>query len=220
MESSGANPSAPMRRTGGRTALNSQRIFDATMQMLIHKGYNALNFQDLAEAAGVNRTTLYRRWPERSALVLDAIQARVSTSIPIPDTGSFTGDIEAMLHQLVAFLMSPIGRAILSIAIDPEGSEEVLARRKQFWANRYAGLQPIFDRAIERGELPADVDREALLALAAGPLYFRYIVTAITPDAAWIKRFLATLFSSLPTPSPEKAASAGHFSRQGKNLDR
>lgn len=199
MVPSGANQPAPKRRTGGRTAQNSQRIFDATMEMLLHKGYNALNFQDLAVAAGVNRATLYRRWPERSALVLDAVQARVNTSIPVPDTGSFIGDMELALHQLAAFLMNPIGRAILAIAIEQGNAEEILVRRKQFWANRYIAFHPVFDRAIARGELPPDLDREALMGAAAGAIYFRYLVTATVPDTAWIKRSLTML---LLTPLP------------------
>ncbi|MCW5892071.1 MAG: TetR/AcrR family transcriptional regulator [bacterium] len=176
-----------VRRPGGRTADVSGRVADATLALLAQGGFHACTFQAVAAAAGVNRSTLYRRWPTEAAMVLDAIAAIVDAEIVVADTGSLAGDLRAALRRLAAFLDSPVGRASISAALHLEADAATLAQRRRLWARRWTAIAPVFARARARGELAAGVDEAALLAAGAGALYFRVIVSAEPLDARWIR---------------------------------
>lgn len=192
----GAKPAAPAKRPGGRTALVSARIFDATLALLVEKGFADFSLSELAERADVTRSTLYRRWPVKSALILDAIAARIHQQVLLSDTGSFQGDFTAALTGLAAFLTSPVGRAAISAGLEIDRSETVVAQWKALGDARLAAIRAIFERAIARHEFPADGDWEAFLAAAAGAMYFRIIVTSRDPDRAWIGRMMKMLLKT------------------------
>lgn len=195
----GPKPAArmPAKRPGGRAALVSARIFDATLVLLVEKGFAGFSLSDLAERAGVTRSTLYRRWPLKSALILDAIAARINQQILLADTGGFQGDFTAALTGLSMFLASPVGRAAISAGLEIDRTETVVAQWKALGDARLAAIRAIFERAIARGEFPADGDWEAFLAAAAGAMYFRVIVTSRNPDPAWIARMMKMLLKTL-----------------------
>lgn len=182
------NARAAARRPGGRTAETTARIFDATLDLLMQGGTAACGFQAVAERAEVARATLYRRWPTRAALVADALAERLGSVIAVPDAGSFAADLRGLLGNLAAFLQTPLGRAAIAAAAELE--PDLAAERAGFWPARHAAVAPLFDRAVARGELPAQADREALLAGAAGALYFRLLVAAEPLDDAWLDRIV------------------------------
>lgn len=161
--------------------------------LLVQGGLGACAMQDVAAAAKVDRSTLYRRWPSRAALVLEAIGAQVESEIPLPDTGSLIGDLGQALGGLAAFLNSPVGWAALGAAIEGEGDPEAVALKTAWWRRRRAAIEPLFRRAMARGEIDPGLDWEALLASLAGTLYFRRIVAGEPIDRAWIARILAAV---------------------------
>ena len=181
------------RRPGGRTAAVSTRIHDAALALLAEQGYAAFALADLAARAEVNRTTLYRRWPTKAALILDAIALRIEERIVIPDTGSLRDDLTAMLAGLSAFLRSPVGRAALAAALEIGPSAGVAGQWQRLWRRRLGAIEPDFARARARGEMAADQDTEALLAAAAGAIYFRLFIASRPANAAWIGRVVALL---------------------------
>jgi AcrR family transcriptional regulator len=187
---------APVRRPGGRTAEVSTRIFDTVIANLVRGGLADCTFQTIAAEAGVDRSTLYRRWPDRSALVLDAIAARVDADIALADTGSLAGDLSYALNQLARFLRSPVGRAALAAAMEapPEGAAEKFQRN--LWDRRWSAIEVIFQRAVARGEISSSADSEAILGAAAGAMYFRLLVTGRPADSDWIKRVVAVIVRS------------------------
>lgn len=180
------------RRPGGRTAEVSKRIFDTVLALLVRGGLADCSFQSIAKEAGVDRSTLYRRWPNRSALVLDAIAARIDADIPLVDTGSLAGDLTRALSMLTRFLRSPIGRAALGATIEaPGGFAERFQSR--LWDRRWVTINEMFKRAMARGELSPSADCEAILGTAAGAMYFRTLVTGRPVDPEWIRRVVAVV---------------------------
>ncbi|MFT3809668.1 MAG: TetR/AcrR family transcriptional regulator [Micropepsaceae bacterium] len=175
-------------RPGGRTARVSAQIHEAALDLLAEQGFGALSLQALAGRAGVNRSTLYRRWPGRAQLVLEAILARLGGEVALADTGSLHGDLTALLRGIAAFLQSRLGRALLEAATAAEFGAELAAERQAIWRRRLADVMPLFDRALARGEIPSSADSEALLGMAAGALHFRLIVAGEPLDEAWIGR--------------------------------
>ena len=173
-------------RPGGRTAETSRRIFEATLELLVEDGIAACGFQAVAERADVARATLYRRWNSRAALVADALASRLESFIPTPDTGTLAGDLAALLNGLGVFLQTGLGRAAIAASAELAGDAD--SERANFWRARLSSVAPILERAATRGELPADADRDALLACAAGALYFRLLITAQPVDRDWSQR--------------------------------
>ena len=84
----------PRKRPGGRTARTGAAVQAATLEILAAEGYGSLTIDEVAKRSSVHRTTIYRRWGSRERLVVDALGARSTTEIPLPDTGTARGDIE------------------------------------------------------------------------------------------------------------------------------
>lgn len=184
---------SPPRRQGGRSAAVTARAFAATLRILAAEGFDGVTFAAVGARAGIHRATLHRRWASPAFLVLEALAQQIGERIAIPDTGALASDLAGALAQLAAFLASDAGRAALHAATRIEHDAGVAALLRQLWAGRFAEIGAIFDRAVARGELAADADREALFAAAAGAVYFRTIVLGEAVDAAWIERVLGTL---------------------------
>jgi len=95
----------------------------------------------------------------------------------MPDLGkSFAHDLKSVLHKLRDTLNSPLGPALLAAAIELRSEDNEYPRA--YFDRRLEQLQPMFDAAIARGELPADVDCEAVFSLAAGAIYFRIFIAS------------------------------------------
>jgi AcrR family transcriptional regulator len=186
-------------RPGGRTAVHTRRILDATIDLLVEGGMTAVSFQAVAERAAVGRATMYRRWSSPAHLAVDAIRARSSDDITVADHGSLTADLTTVLRQIGQFISSPVGRAALiaSLQIGPATRS---ADRLPNWSKRWEQVVPIFDRAIARGELDSGTDSEATFATLAGALYFRVHVMGQHVDDAWIDRVITTITSNAPAP--------------------
>jgi len=173
------------RRPGGRTADVTARVHKAVTDLIMEGGLQACTFSAVAERAGIERSTLYRRFPDRWDAIIDAWMTRAATEI-MPDLAhSFAKDLKSVLRRLVDTLESPVGPAFLGVVA------ELRTKAKSeydhaFFDRRMAQLEPMFDAAIARGELAANVDREALFSFAAGPIYFRIFIAAREVDDAFI----------------------------------
>jgi AcrR family transcriptional regulator len=166
------------RRPGGRSARVREAVFDAVVAALVEHGAGGFSVGDVAERAGVHETSIYRRWGTRERLALDALLDRSRRELPIPDTGSFRGDLAAFARELVAYLNTPLGRALVHLmAIDVDDEPEVVAARDEFWATRFDLAGVMVERAVDRGEVPAGIDPRLALELLIAPLTFRVLAT-------------------------------------------
>ncbi|MEO7276418.1 MAG: TetR/AcrR family transcriptional regulator [Sphingomicrobium sp.] len=173
------------RRPGGRTADVTERVREAVLELIVEGGYAACTFSSVAARAGVERSTLYRRFPDRWATIIDAFMARSALEIMPDTTGSFAGDLKSVLRKLAATLDGPLGPALMAAAAELRARQEADYPRAYF-DQRVAQLKPMFDAAVERGELAADVERETLFSFAAGPIYFRMFIAGRAVDLAFI----------------------------------
>jgi AcrR family transcriptional regulator len=174
---------APRRRTGGRSARARAAVLQATVAELLEVGYARLRLESVAERAGVHRTTVYRRWPDRQDLVLEALLDQRDADVPVPDTGSLREDLRRLAHSIVRTLTSPVGAALARTMAAQSGPAPAIAR---FWAERLQLAGVIVARAVERGELPPGTDPQLLIEAMVGPLYLRLLYTArpLTPAYA------------------------------------
>lgn len=172
------------RRPGGRTAEVTQRVHDAIIALLIEGGVQACTFSAVADRAGVERSTLYRRFPDRWEAIIDALMARAGAEVMPQLSDNFADDLRSVLRRLRDALKSPLGPALLAVAIELQtGSNEY---PRAYFDRRMEQLAPMFDAAVARGDLPAEVDREELFTFAAGPIYFRTFIASRPVDDAFI----------------------------------
>jgi AcrR family transcriptional regulator len=161
-----------------RNARAHQAILDATTQLLDDVGYTALTIEGVAGRAGVGKATVYRWWPTKGALVIEALAARL-TPEPLAATGDLRQDLHAAIQATVhTFARSPEGAVIPALAADlinhPEMAEQF---RAQIVRPRRSAVVEILRRAARCGELPPDVDTELLLDVYAGAVFYRVLVS-------------------------------------------
>jgi len=182
---------APLRqrRPGGRTADVTRRINQAVLELLAEGGLDACTFQNIAARAGIERSTLYRRNPDRWPTIIDAIIDFAERETAPHDTGSFRGDLRATLLNLAKALNGPLGPALVSVAAALQGGAAP-GEGERFWKSRMKRLDPMFDKAIDRGELRFDIDREELFSMAAGPIYFRRFIASRLVDDQWVEKIV------------------------------
>lgn len=180
------------RRPGGRTAAVTQRINQAVLELLADGGIDACTFQNVAAKAGIERSTLYRRNPDRWPTIVDAIVDYADRALRVADSGTFKGNLRALLHNVRALLAGPIGPSIMGVAAALQGGAAP-GQIERAWASRLLQLTPMFDLAVERGELSPDVDREQLLAMASGPLLFSALIIGRPADVSTIEDIVDTV---------------------------
>src|SRR5438270_3040463 len=188
------------RRPGGRTADVTARVHRAISVLLVEGGSEACTFAAIAEHAGVERSTLYRRFPDRWEAIIETLLERARMDV-MPDLGaSFAEDLTSVLGKLVETLKSPYGPALLKVAAELRLRADSDDTRVYFDV-RMAQLEPMFQAAIARGELPADVDREGLFTAAAGPIYFRMFIAGRQIDEDFIHSIVSKVCWFYCSPS-------------------
>jgi AcrR family transcriptional regulator len=153
-------------------------ILHAAGELLLANGLEAVSMDAVAERAGVSKATIYRWWPTKQTLALEALYHEWDTtrSAP-PDTGSLRADLLALLRPWIRRVREqPYGRVVASLVTevhtDAEFAKEYQAR---FVEPRRAPARRVLERAIERGELPPGTDVELALDLIYGPIFHRLL---------------------------------------------
>jgi AcrR family transcriptional regulator len=185
------------RRTGGRSARVREAVLTATLQAVAEHGAGAVSIGEIARAAGVHETSIYRRWQTKEHLLLDALLEYSEAEIPIPDTGSLREDLVAFATSVAAYLDSPLGRALAQAMAAAGGDDTLAAGRAQFWKSRVDLAGAMIERAKDRGEVPTDFDAAAALELVVAPLHFRALLTHQAIDKRAIGDIIDALLAGL-----------------------
>ncbi|MEV6769453.1 TetR/AcrR family transcriptional regulator [Nocardia sp. NPDC051030] len=150
----------------------------ATVDELSERGYAAFTVDNVAQRAGVHKTTVYRRWPDRDSLITDALADSVAAEIPMPDTGSIEDDLRALARSLVAWINSPSGRAVLAVMLSPAADlPSPPDATRHVFRDRIRRALPIVTRAATRGEIPSGTDPAELVKTLVAPIYLRVLIT-------------------------------------------
>ncbi|MFB8198866.1 TetR/AcrR family transcriptional regulator [Kitasatospora purpeofusca] len=172
------------RRPGGRAARVRQAVLAAALEVLAEEGVARFGIAAVAARAGVNETTVYRRWGTREQLVLDAMLAGSTEGIPVPDTGDVRTDLAAFARALADYLATPTGRGVARAAALSSEDPELAEAWHAFWRSRLDQAGVIVDRAVERRELPAGTEAALALELLCAPIQTRALLghRPIEPD--------------------------------------
>jgi AcrR family transcriptional regulator len=170
-------------------------IRTATFELLAEVGFGRLSIEAVAKRAGVSKTAIYRRWPSKQELVVDLVAPVAMTGLTVPDTGALATDLEAYLRAGRDVLSHPLVQVIVpdllaEAARNPELAQALVEAVRQPRREQAASL---LERAIARGELPADTDVDLALDMVAGPLYWRLAVTHAEVSDDYLRRLVSVL---------------------------
>lgn len=191
---------APRRRGTEVTAA----IEAAVLAIVVENGADAVTMEAVAARAGTSKPVLYRRWPDRAALLRDVLLRRATGAIPAEDTGSYRTDMLAILRGWAAVLTGPGSRVIQAIvaamAQDPDFAaafrEGVIGWRKREMAGLLA-------RGIDRGDVRPDVPVEIARELGQGILWHRFLITGDPIDDDVVVQIVDEVL--VPFVSPERS---------------
>ncbi|WP_028926070.1 TetR/AcrR family transcriptional regulator [Pseudonocardia acaciae] len=184
----------------------TRAITEAVLDELAERGYGRLSMEAVARRAGVGKSALYRRWPAKRDMVVTVISEFSVPRAEVPDTGSLRGDLLATLHAIHEWLAHPRTATILpdltaEAARNPDLAE---AMRDAVGEPRRALGAATLRRAVERGELPSDLDVELALDLVAAPIYWRANVRGVPVTAAYLEDLAEHLLRALGAAVPRR----------------
>jgi AcrR family transcriptional regulator len=174
----GRTQAADAPRGRPRSEKAHKAILDAAAELLLARGLSAVSMDAVAERAGVSKATIYRWWPTKETLALDALYTEWDTTRSHPrDTGSLRGDLLALLRPWARLASSrPYGRVIAALLTEAQTDPDFATEyRRRVVEPRRDQARVIFRRAIDRGEIAADTNIEVALDLLYGPLYHRLL---------------------------------------------
>lgn len=182
-----------------RRTLRERAIRRATLEELARSDYGALSFEGVARRAGVNKTTLYRRYPTKVDLVRSAL-ASSETLLPEPSTGSLREDLLQIGRKMLDFVMSVEGQTVLRLRLLDQPSPELAEIAMRLHGRNVAALQPILEAAIARGDLDQKTDATLLLDLLTGVLHLRLFLKNQPVDEMTIARAVDMLLNGALAP--------------------
>ncbi|MFE1769538.1 TetR/AcrR family transcriptional regulator [Streptomyces angustmyceticus] len=197
------NDSAAARRTPAGAAVlredKTEAIRAAVFAELAAAGFARMSIEGIARRAGVGKTAVYRRWRSKLHLVLDVVSAVAAAGMPTPDTGSLPGDVRMLLEVAARALRHPMASQIVpDLLAEAARSPELAAALKAALHDSQEGVAAaVVARAVERGELPPDVDPRLALDLLTGPLYWRLLVTRDELPKGYLDALSASVVAAL-----------------------
>lgn len=173
-----------------------QAILRSTMNLLQDTGFDDLTIEAIAADAGVGKATVYRWWPNKGALVVDAFASLTESKLHFPDTGSVYRDVSFQMRRAVAIFRSPQGRIVAALLGAGQSDPELLeAFRARFLRPRRQEAYKTLRRGIDRGELPRGLDLDLVLDILYGAIYMRFLIRHDELSAAYVNEVCELVLS-------------------------
>lgn len=172
-----------------------EAALEAAIRLIVDEGYAVLTMERIAERAGVSKAALYRRWPNKVAVVADAVAVSAQESLSLPDTGRVRDDVLAFFANFARDRQRDVDvYDALTGAIE---SDHELAERCRDWlaAGLVDAFRTIVSRGVARGELPPSTDVELLAAVVPALVRYRRHTTGVGPDGRFVERIVEQFFS-------------------------
>ncbi|MFD9305300.1 TetR/AcrR family transcriptional regulator [Streptomyces sp. NPDC060048] len=187
-------------RTGGRLRNEDAHhsVLEAAAALLVETGYGALTIEGVAKRANVAKSTVYRWWKSKPALVMDAYTHGTAPRAPEPGTGTLAGDLTAFVADLYRIGHDPVRTSALTGLMAEAQLDPAFAEPFRAWAaDRRETVATLLTRAVTREELPADTDIAHAVDLVFGPFWYRLLVAHAPLDPADAPAHVATVLQGL-----------------------
>ncbi|MEU5159070.1 TetR/AcrR family transcriptional regulator [Streptomyces sp. NPDC020875] len=203
------SPSDPSRGRPDRTAT----VLETTLELAKEEGYAKLSIERIAARAGVGKHTIYRRWPSKGAVFLDALLSALRTDLSYPDTGDIVADLRTQMSA-ARTLLGPDAYGPLYAALVGEAQHDpaIATALYERWLQPLTkGTQNRLREAQEQGQLSPDADLDVVVAVLYGPLYYRFLLVPGSYDDRFVDGVLEAVFTGL-RPAPEPTTGKGNSS--------
>ena len=198
-----------------RVLVSRERVLTTTLDLLTEAGLDELTIDDISRRSGVAKTTIYRHWPNRSALVIDACSRMTDGEVPPPDTGSLEDDVRAILTSIAELLSTARWSSIVPSIVDAAEHDPTFAGiHSRIQRGHAAPLRSAIDRAAIRGEIPSTADRDAIAAALLGPLFYRRWFSREQIDAKFLEMIIRSTLGGLRQDTRRPKQSRGDVDKR------
>ena len=175
-----------------------ERILAATQELIGTKGAGTVTINAIAAAAGVAKQTIYRWWPSKTAVVLDALVEGTLQATPFPTTDDPRADFERHLRAVITLFRSPTGSIIRELLAEAQSDPAIAAEFvERFWAPRRELSLARLASAIDAGQVRADIDIELTLDAIYGPLWTRLMIGHLPMKSGHAKAIVDATWSGI-----------------------
>ena len=189
-----------------RSPVCDQAIVDAALVVFADDGYDGFTIEAVAARAGVGKATVYRRYPGKAELIVEAASRLTNADLPDADTGALPADLTLIAHHLVHLLTRTVaGRCVPQLVAALPRSRALAREYRRFLTERRALTVGAIQRAVIRGDVPADTDPEVVADLLAGPIFYRHLVSRAPLDDTYADQVVAAVLAAIAAPVPVAA---------------
>ena len=181
-----------------RSEKTKNAILTAAYELLLENGFGAVTIEKIAERAGVSKATIYKWWPNKAAVVMDAFFDAAVVRLPVPDTGSTINDMIIQVNNLAKFFISREGKVINEIIAEGQYDQKLAETyRTIYFKPRRLDSRYILERGISRGEIKKSLDIELIMDLIFGPVFYRLLITGDVVNEDFIKNLIKYVFEGI-----------------------
>ena len=166
-----------------RSVESEQAILAATWSLLQQSSVRNVSIEAIAREAGVGKTTIYRWWSSKAAVIVDAFLAQVDTMLPFPETETAAEALAQQMERLVQVFRGDVGRIVAEIIAEGQCDPDALASfRDRFLSLRRNAARQVINQGIESGEFDMNLDPDLAMDILYGPIYYRLLVQHLPLD--------------------------------------
>lgn len=195
----------PQKHTRGRGRPRDEaarlRILKAALDLMDETAFAQVTAEAIAERAGTSKATLYRWWPNKAAVVIEAFREAIAPQLPLLDTGSLSEDLTTQVRNFARVLSGRGGRMLRSFIVAARSDPDVAAAFRSIWSDpRRAEARKMLRQKQKRGQLRKDADLDLVLDSLYGPLYYRFLVKNEPPSQKYAHALTGLVIRGLAVP--------------------
>ncbi|MFE4590065.1 TetR/AcrR family transcriptional regulator [Streptomyces laurentii] len=205
-------PRAERPHTGRRRNEAARRaILDAALRLLAEADGKPVTIDAIARAAGVGKQTVYRWWPSKGAVLLDALTSQAGQDVPVPDAGSLRDDLRTFIASTFdGAQRAPSAPALRTLVREAAHDVHLAELMRSFTATRRATLRDLLARGRDDGELSDGADLDLIIDQIYGVFWYRFLLGHAPLDHAAADRLAESLLGSRQAGVPQSSRARGH----------
>jgi AcrR family transcriptional regulator len=198
-EDGDASTTTPASRGGRPRSKEVHRaILQATFDLVLRDGFRVVSVEAIAASAGVSKASIYRRWPNKAAMVMDAFTEKVGSGSLFPKTASATESIRLQMRAMAKSFCGSDGALVKTLLAEAQFDPELAKAFRERWTipRRKLGMA-VVQQAIRQGEMPADVDPGNAIDILYGPMYYRLQMGTGQLSSAYVEKIFRRVMKGL-----------------------
>lgn len=175
-----------------------RRILNAALELMDTTAFAQVTVEGIAERAGTSKATVYRWWPNKAAVMIEAFREAIAPELPLRNRGTLRDDLTNELRNFARVLSGRGGRMLRSFVAAGMSDPDVAAAYRSTWSTpRRAEAKRMLRQKQVSGELRGDADLDLVLDLLYGPLYYRFLVKNEPPSQKYAECLVELLMQAL-----------------------